>query len=93
MLLAVGFLLVGISALASLAATIWHYVQAFKVSVVWGLLTLFGGCLFSIPNIIFIFKDVKEHGKPFIIIFGVIPPMVLGMILITIGQMISQYSQ
>lgn len=93
LLFAVGILLVTVSALAMFAASIWHIVQAFQTSIVWGLLVFFGGCLFSIPNIVFIFKDVKENGKPFIIMFGVIPPYVLGVILLMLAQLIQQYSQ
>lgn len=92
MIFAVGIFLVVISFIASFVAMIWHVVQAFKHSSTWGLIVLVG-ILFlgSLPSLIFIFKNIKEYGQPVLINIGVIPPMIMGFLLLALSFQLSIY--
>jgi hypothetical protein len=89
----VGGTLVTLASFLMLGACIWHVIQAFQDSTKWGILVILGYlCLFNIPNLIFVFRDIKNNGQPLLLFFGMFPPMVLGTVLLVSGMFISAHS-
>lgn len=91
----VGGILVGLAAIIMMWASIWHVIQAFQDSTKWGILVLLGYfCILVlfIPNLIFIFRDIKNNGQPLLLLLGMIPPLTLGSVLLIWGIFISTHS-
>ncbi len=79
---AIGIIILVVSWLALFAASIWLLVIAFRVSVGWGLASLF----IPFAGFVFPFLHWEKGGKPFIALLCCLPPAIVGFILIILGQ-------
>ncbi len=78
---AIGIIIFVVAWLALFAASIWLVVAAFRVSVGWGLASLF----IPFAGFVFPFLHWEKGGKPFIAVLCCLPPLVVGTILFILG--------
>lgn len=83
MFVALGFLLMGVGSIVSLAGLVWQVVEAFKTSTMWGVFSILGAlCLALIPNIVWLVLNWQDGWRPLVVWLGGIIPSLCGLFLL-----------